>query len=92
VQEALTNVVRHASASAIVIAINGTSRSTSVKVGDNGRGITAKQMADPTAIGLLGMRERAELIGATLTIASKPRKGTTVVLTIARSRQSPSRA
>ena len=92
VQEALTNVVRHASASAIVIAINGTSRSTSVRVRDNGRGMTAEQMAHPTAIGLLGMRERAELIGATLTITSKPGKGTIVALTTARSRHTPLRA
>jgi len=81
VQEALTNVVRHASASAIVIDINGTSRSTTVKVRDNGRGMSAEQIADPTAVGLLGMRERAELIGATLHIGSKPGKGTIVSVT-----------
>ncbi len=78
VQEALTNVVRHANASAITISINGTAGSTSVKIRDNGRGMNADQMADPTAIGLLGMRERAELIGATLSITSNPGKGTIV--------------
>jgi PAS domain S-box-containing protein len=78
VQEALTNVVRHAGASAITISINGTARSTSVKIRDNGRGMTAKQMTDPSAIGLLGMRERAELIGAALIISSHPGKGTVV--------------
>jgi PAS domain S-box-containing protein len=78
VQEALTNVVRHASASAITISINGTARSTSVKVRDNGRGMNAERMADPAAMGLLGMRERAEMIGATLTIGSHPGKGTIV--------------
>jgi signal transduction histidine kinase len=78
VQEALTNVVRHASASAITISINGTAGSTSVKIRDNGRGMNADQMADPTAIGLLGMRERAELSGATLSITSHPGKGTIV--------------
>jgi PAS domain S-box-containing protein len=78
VQEALTNVVRHASASAITISISGTSRSTAVDVRDNGRGMSAEQIADPTAVGLLGMRERAELIGASLSITSKPGKGTTV--------------
>ena len=78
VQEALTNVVRHASASAITISINGTARSTSVKIRDNGRGMTAAQMKNPTAIGLLGMRERAELSGASLSITSHPGKGTIV--------------
>ncbi len=78
VQEALTNIVRHAGASAITISISGTARSTSVKVRDNGRGMSEKQMTDPAAIGLLGMRERAELIGASLTITSHPGKGTIV--------------
>ena len=78
VQEALTNVVRHAEASAITISINGTARSTSVKIRDNGRGMNAEQMANPAAIGLLGMRERAELIGAALSIGSHPGKGTVV--------------
>ena len=81
VQEALTNVVRHASASAIAIDINSTSRSTTVKIRDNGRGMSPEQIADPTAVGLLGMRERAELIGATLHISSKPGKGTLVSVT-----------
>ena len=83
VQEALTNAVRHASASAISIAINGTSASTSLTVQDNGRGVTDAQLTDPRAIGIVGMRERAELIGASLTVTSKPGKGTTVSMVIA---------
>jgi len=82
VQAALTNAVRHATASAIRISINGTSRSTSVTVQDNGRGISDEQAADPAAIGIVGMRERAELIGACLTVTSKPGKGTTVSMLI----------
>ena len=80
VQEALTNVVRHASASAITISINATSRSTEVTVRDNGRGMSAEQIGDPTAVGLLGMRERAELGGARLSISSKAGKGTIVTV------------
>src|SRR5262245_17254202 len=78
VQEALTNVVRHASASAITISINGTSRSTSVKIRDNGRGMSAARRKHPTAVGRLGTRPRAELSGATLSISSHPGKGTIV--------------
>ncbi|MBI4487267.1 MAG: PAS domain-containing protein [Acidobacteria bacterium] len=85
VQEALTNVVRHASASAINIRIDEAAGALRVKVQDNGRGITDAQLDSPSAIGLLGMRERAELIGATLTIGSRPGKGTEVLLTLARS-------
>jgi two-component system sensor histidine kinase UhpB len=83
VQEALTNVVRHASASAINIRIDETDDAVRIKVQDNGRGITNAQLVSPAAIGLLGMRERAELIGAKLSIGSRPRRGTEVVLTLA---------
>lgn len=83
VQEALTNVVRHASASAIDIHIDEMSNAVRIKVQDNGRGITDAQLASPSAIGLLGMRERAELIGAKLSIGSRPRRGTEVILTLA---------
>ena len=82
VQEALTNVVRHASASAINIHIDETDNTVQIKVQDNGRGIANAQLVSPSAIGLLGMRERAELIGATLSIGSRPRRGTEVVLTL----------
>jgi signal transduction histidine kinase len=83
VQEALTNVVRHASASAIDISIDDAENAVRIRVQDNGRGITGAQRDSPLAIGLLGMRERAELIGATLSIDSRPRRGTEVVLTLA---------
>jgi PAS domain S-box-containing protein len=82
VQEALTNVVRHADASAVRIAMRQTPRSTSVKIQDNGRGITAAALRDPSSIGLLGMRERAELVGATLSISATPGKGTTVLIAV----------
>jgi len=82
VQEALTNIARHANASAIAIRIHGSSRLTSVKIQDNGRGMAEDQISDPTAIGLLGMRERAELVGAELTIISKPGRGTTITVRV----------
>jgi PAS domain S-box-containing protein len=80
VQEALTNAIRHAGASAIRISIKNGAGSTTVSVHDNGRGITDDEIADPSAIGLVGMRERAELIGASLTVSSTPGKGTTVAM------------
>jgi PAS domain S-box-containing protein len=82
VQEALTNVVRHADASAIRLTMKQTPQSISVTIHDNGRGITERALDDPASIGLLGMRERAELIGAGLTITSRPGKGTTIVITV----------
>jgi two-component system sensor histidine kinase UhpB len=82
VQEALTNVVRHADASAIRVTLKQTPRSVSVTIHDNGRGIAEHALTDPASIGLLGMRERAELVGAGLMISSRPGKGTTVVIAI----------
>jgi len=82
VQEALTNVVRHADASAVKISMRQTTRSTSLTIQDNGRGINPKALADPVSIGLLGMRERAQLIGAKLSITARPGKGTAVVVTV----------
>jgi|KBSSwiStaDraftv2_1062776.scaffolds.fasta_scaffold172768_2 two-component system sensor histidine kinase UhpB len=82
VQEALTNVVRHADASAIRLTLKQTPHSISVTIHDNGRGITERVLDDPSSIGLLGMRERAELIGAALAITSRPGKGTTIAITV----------
>jgi PAS domain S-box-containing protein len=82
VQEALTNVVRHANASAVKISMRQTTRSTSLTIADNGRGINPEALADPVSIGLLGMRERAQLIGAKLSISGRPGKGTAVVVTV----------
>jgi PAS domain S-box-containing protein len=82
VQEALTNVVRHANASAVKISMRQTPHSTSLTIADNGRGINPNALSDPVSIGLWGMRERAQLIGAKLSITARPGKGTAVVVTV----------
>jgi two-component system, NarL family, sensor histidine kinase UhpB len=82
VQEALTNTVRHAGASAITIWIHGTSAATSLKVQDNGRGMVWDSKPVGSAIGLIGMHERADAIGGRLTIQSAPGKGTSVRIVI----------
>lgn len=82
VQEALTNVVRHANASAVRITLRQSARGTSVTIHDNGLGITDGAIGNPSSLGLLGMRERAELIAATLTFTSRPGKGTSIVVTV----------
>jgi two-component system sensor histidine kinase UhpB len=84
IQEALTNIVRHADARAATISIRETNRSMTVRIRDNGRGISADAIRDPKSIGLLGMRERAGLVGATVTIAAAPGGGTSIVVRIPR--------
>ena len=75
VQEALTNVVRHADASAVRIVMRQTPQHISVNIQDNGRGSAPRRIDDPASIGLLGMRERAELIGARLAISGRAGQG-----------------
>ena len=83
VQEALTNTTRHAQATRVTI-VAGLLRSRFVlEVRDNGRGISTEALADPSALGLAGMRERALLAGGELTIARVGRKGTVVRITVA---------
>jgi signal transduction histidine kinase len=79
-QEALTNVVRHAQASAVRVRLTETDSTFELHVSDNGRGITRAEIADAGSIGLLGMRERARQAGATLKIAGIPGKGTVVTV------------
>ena len=81
VQEALTNVVRHAGASVIRIAMRQTATTISVKIHDNGRGVSEQELEDGASIGLLGMRERAGLIGGELLITGRRGKGTAVLIT-----------
>jgi len=82
-QESLTNVVRHAQASAVQVKLSEGKGVFELRVSDNGRGISSAQARDPQAIGLLGMRERALLIGGQFKIAGRRGKGTLVTVTIA---------
>jgi two-component system sensor histidine kinase UhpB len=81
-QEALTNIVRHAQASAVRIRLREARRAFELRIGDNGRGITSAEAADVKATGLLGMRERAAQAGGSLEIAGGPRRGTAVTVTV----------
>jgi signal transduction histidine kinase len=85
-QEALTNVVKHAQATRVevrLLALAGTAR---LIVADNGRGFDRNPGAllhdRPTGIGLLGMQERLELCGGWLKVESAPGRGTRVVASV----------
>jgi signal transduction histidine kinase len=78
-QEALTNAVRHARAKRIVVHAEGLrSVGFRLSVADDGRGFATDKCG--TGFGMTSMRERAERIGASLTIVTAPRGGTEVVL------------
>jgi len=81
VQEALSNVARHAQASRVQVRL-AYDQDVTIRVQDDGRGFTANQRVTDLAAaghyGLMGMQERAQLVGAHLTVASQPGAGTTV--------------
>ena len=81
VQEALTNVVRHAGASSASVAVTVSSGRLRAVVEDDGVGFDATRPAD-SHLGLQGMEERAELVGGTVRVMSAPGSGTTVVLEV----------
>lgn len=81
-QEALTNIARHAGASEILVGLHAESNELTLMVHDNGRGITASELSDRKSFGLLGMRERALIVGGTITISGDPGAGTTVFVRI----------
>jgi signal transduction histidine kinase len=77
VQEALTNVVKHAQASAVSIVLARGDGVVSAVVEDDGRGFSAEERTD--GLGILGMGERLALLGGRLKIESAPGAGTTIV-------------
>ncbi|MBI2882440.1 MAG: PAS domain S-box protein [Candidatus Methylomirabilis oxyfera] len=81
-QEALTNVARHAQATVVYIALKADAERLLLEVIDNGTGITPDALADRRAFGLLGMRERALLLGGQVVISGRPGQGTTVTLVV----------
>jgi PAS domain S-box-containing protein len=81
-QEALTNVVRHARASAVHVSLAERNGTFELRIRDNGRGITDTDMTHPGSLGLLGMRERAAIIGGAFTISGRPAKGTAITVRV----------
>ena len=81
-QEALTNVVRHASAGRVVVELGARGTDLRLVVTDDGTGFDVGDAADRAArgssLGVLGMRERAELVGGGIEIDSRPGRGTIV--------------
>ncbi|MEW5921490.1 MAG: sensor histidine kinase [Bacillota bacterium] len=77
IQEALTNVGRHAQADKVEIRLEQDSTGLSVMIEDNGKGFAPESIRTSVEqIGLIGMQERVELLGGTLTINSRPGRGT----------------
>ena len=81
-QEILTNVLRHARATRVGVQVRKESGSFVLEVKDNGCGITADDQVSSASLGLLGMRERALLVGGEVAICGAEGKGTSVVVRV----------
>jgi signal transduction histidine kinase len=77
-QEAIVNVERHARAKSLVVRWSVTDRVAEILVADDGVGFPIAAAGRLDSYGLLGMRERADAIGATLSIESEPGRGTSI--------------
>lgn len=83
IQEALTNVVRHSSAKRVSIKVIKMKDYILVEIIDDGKGITEEELKRKESFGLLGMRERANIVGGKIEIEGVPGKGTTVRFALA---------
>jgi PAS domain S-box-containing protein len=81
-QELITNVARHSSATGVSVQLTPETGWVVLEVSDNGRGITADELAMPNALGLLGMRERAAQCGGSLDIKGTKDHGTRAIVRI----------
>ncbi|MDJ0335373.1 sensor histidine kinase [Salinibacterium sp. G-O1] len=86
VQESLTNVVRHAQASSVHVRVAADDHDYVVTVGDDGRGMSESPVSGR---GLLGMRERAELLGGSLDVGTAPGGGTLITARIPHTERNP---
>jgi signal transduction histidine kinase len=82
VQEALTNVMRHAAASQVNVTLERKDDTLFVEVRDNGIGIKEGRIFDSRSLGLIGIRERVLLLGGEAVISGKPGEGTVVRVTL----------
>jgi PAS domain S-box-containing protein len=81
-QETLTNVARHANATQVNVRLAKEEGSLILEVHDNGKGISKEELVAGRSLGILGMRERALLLGGGLAISGAPGQGTTIEVRI----------
>lgn len=94
-QEALTNVSRHAQTSRVEISIQKLAAGIGMKIKDDGKSFSVEQRLQAKGskrLGLLGMRERVEMVGGTFCVESAPGRGTTIAVLIPSGKSAQSRA
>jgi PAS domain S-box-containing protein len=81
-QEALTNVARHAEAKQVRVRLERREDRVLLEIRDDGKGFSRERAAAAASFGLLGMEERARMFGGSLEVVSRRREGTTVTVSI----------
>ena len=81
-QEALTNILRHAQATSVDIIMKAEAGEFVLAIIDNGRGITENEKSGSQSLGLLGMQERAHLIGGKINITGVEGEGTVITIRV----------
>jgi signal transduction histidine kinase len=81
-QEAFTNILRHSGATRVDVWVGVESGVFTLRVRDNGRGISDEERSAVRSLGILGMGERATLVGATFDIIGVPGQGTTITVRV----------
>jgi signal transduction histidine kinase len=76
VQEALTNVIRHAEARTVQVTLKSVKNELKISVADDGKGMTQERLRDTKSLGIVGMKERIARLGGEFGIFSEPGKGT----------------
>jgi signal transduction histidine kinase len=82
-QESLTNIARHAGARRVDVKLSSSGSQIRLQVSDDGNGIAPDRAGTGKRFGLIGMRERAAMLGGELTIDSKPGSGTSICMVVA---------
>jgi len=82
VQEALTNVARHAKANRADVILERRGDKVVAMIWDNGVGFEPDVALQSERLGLIGMRERAEMLGGTFDVESEIGKGTTIIVEV----------
>jgi signal transduction histidine kinase len=82
IQESLNNIVKHSGARGAVIVISRRGQDVEIRVEDDGQGLShlADSRTDGGGMGLIGIRERARVIGGDVRIESRPRRGTSIIV------------
>ncbi len=81
-QESLTNVARHAAAKELSVSLKEEEQHLVMTIADNGKGFDRLKVAEKKTLGILGMKERSEMIGGSYEINSIPGEGTSVIVSV----------